>query len=131
MNAEMNNDKSNALFRALALGAVVVVGAGSLGWMFYTGRNNPSILLMTLFTGWVGSPFLALILMEVIALRRSSVRYKMMLAIAFISVIGYSGLVTPPDVKPAFIFLAVPLLSWIIMIIVVVASTISRKNKGQ
>jgi hypothetical protein len=42
---------------------VAIVGAiGSLYFMFKTGRNQKSILLIVLFTGWVLSPFAGLFL---------------------------------------------------------------------
>ena len=53
-----------AFFRAAALIAVAVGAVGSLALMFYTGRRNNSRILMTLFTLWVLSPFVAAVLAD-------------------------------------------------------------------
>ena len=48
--------------RAVALVAVVVEAAGSIGSMLYVGRHNPSRMLLVLFAIWVLSPFVGLVL---------------------------------------------------------------------
>lgn len=47
-------------FRSLAITSLIIGAIGSLAFMFYTGRNNDSVVLMTLFTGWVIMPFIGL-----------------------------------------------------------------------
>ena len=49
--------------------------------------------------------------------------------IAICSAVGYPGLISPAGMKPAFIFLAIPLISWILMSIVsTVAISQARKK---
>jgi hypothetical protein len=50
------------LLRAVALVAVVVGAAGSVALTLRVGRHNPSRLLLVLFTTWVLSPLVALVL---------------------------------------------------------------------
>jgi hypothetical protein len=57
VQSEIHGDRS--LLRAAALAAVLVGAVGSVAFMLYAGRHNPSRLLMTLFTLWVLSPFVA------------------------------------------------------------------------
>jgi phosphate/sulfate permease len=118
--------------RILALVVAVVGALGSLAMMFHAGRNNKSVLLMALFTAWVVSPFLVLILAAGIFKRWPfSVRkklYILMLMVAAVSLVGYSGILSPPHTKPAFMFLVIPLLSWIVMTIAYFA--IIRRGKG-
>ncbi len=63
----------NAVFlgplRIIAVIAVVVGAAGSAGLMLYVGRANNSRILLSLFAIWVLSPFVALILANVLSTR--------------------------------------------------------------
>jgi len=46
---------------------MVLAGAvGSLGFTLYTGRNNKSVLLIVLFFIWVPSPFIGLLVANVV-----------------------------------------------------------------
>lgn len=120
---EKTVSKSLPILKAMALLAVVVGAVGSLGWMFYAGRRNPSLFLMALFTGWVLSPFVALWVATVYSKRWSSLTrvalYSLMLLIPMGSLIVYSGALSPPGTKPAFVFLVIPLLSWLLMTTVI------------
>ncbi len=50
------------VLRAAALIALLVGAVGSVGLMLREGHRNPSRLLIVLFTFWVLSPFMALVL---------------------------------------------------------------------
>jgi hypothetical protein len=49
------------LMRGVAMIAIAIGAAGSLGLMFYVGHHQRSIILVVLFTAWVLSPFAALL----------------------------------------------------------------------
>jgi hypothetical protein len=130
----MDNNKSNLNFlRITALTAMLIGAIGSLYFMFNAGSNQKSILLLGLFTTWVLSPFAGLLIAKKIFNRLTvSVRssfYWLMLILTICSVVAYSGAFIPPETKPAFIFLIVPLISWFV---IVTAFLIARQisNKG-
>jgi hypothetical protein len=116
----VGNDKLSIL-RTIALVVVVVGAVSSLGVMLHAGRNNPSILLIALFVIWVLSPSVALLVANTVSKRWSVLArrtlYSLMLFVTFGSLVSYSGALTPPGTKTAFLFLVVPLLSWILMVI--------------
>jgi hypothetical protein len=121
-----------ARWRRAALVAVLAGAVGSVGLMLRAGRRTPGILLV-LFIGWVLSPFVALALADILS-RRWSIRaratlYGMMLILALGSLGLYGGVVSmPPGSKPAFVFLVVPLGSWLLMTIVgAIAALASRR----
>ena len=112
---------------------VLLAGAtGSLGFMFNAGRNQKSILLIALFTAWVLSPFLALLVADIISKRWTiftrGTLYFLILFITLGSLVSYSGALSLPGTKPAFKFLIVPLISWLLIVIVFpIATLLSRK----
>jgi len=117
----------------LALVVVLTGAAGSLGLMFDAGRNQNSTFLLLLFTIWVLSPFIALVAVNVISKRwtnffRMALHFLMIL-ITLVSLVSYSGAFELAGTKPAFKFLIVPLISWLLIIIIVVLVTISRSRK--
>ena len=102
---------------------VVVIGAiGSLYFMFNAGRHQKSILLIVLFSAWVLSPFVAFFVANKISTRwivpLRTMLYWSMIVLAVGSLIIYSGAFNTPQTKPAFIFLIVPLVSWVLILIV-------------
>src|SRR6266542_5435220 len=96
------------------LGAVV-----SLYFMFNGGRNQPSVMLIILFTLWVLSPFVGLLLLNNISKRWVvSVRetlYWLAIIMTILAVIGYGGAFNTPGTKTAFVFLVIPFVSWLII----------------
>jgi hypothetical protein len=117
--------------RIVALIVVLAGTAASLVLMFNAGRNQKSIFLIVLFTIWVLSPFIALVVANVIAKRWSIPArvslYLLMLFITLGSLFGYSGLLNPPGTKPAFKFIIIPLVSWLLIVIVfLIAASRSR-----
>ena len=106
--------------------AVVVGAAGSVGIMLRVGHRGGSAIpaiLVVLFTGWVLSPFAALVLVDIVSKRWSvlakATLYSVMVIVTLGSLAIYADVVlSPPRPKPAFMFLVVPLGSWLLMMIV-------------
>jgi len=118
--------------RTAALILLVVGAVGSLYFMFNASRNQKSILLITLFSGWILSPFVGLFLTEKFCkhwiVHVSSFFYWLMIILTIASLLGYSGALNTPKTKNAFVFLIIPLISWLLMIIsILIARRFSRK----
>ena len=123
---------SLGLLRAVALTAVVAGALGSSGLMLWVGHRNPSRVLIVLFVIWDLSPFIALILADIVSKRWSvptrATLYGVMLIIALGSLAFYGDVVWRPRPQPAFMFLVVPLGSWLLMTIVVpIAALVSGR----
>ena len=121
---------SLGLLRAVALTAVVAGAGGSVGLMLWVGHRNPSRVLLGLFVIWDLSPFMALLLADMLSKRWSVITratlHIVMLVIALSSLALYGDVVLRPRPQPAFMFLVVPLGSWLLMTIVVpIAALIS------
>jgi hypothetical protein len=123
--------------RAASFIAVVVGALGSVGLTLYAGRHNDSRLLVALFTLWVLSPFIAVL----IASRRWwAFARRPLYGVSFI--LTPSSLAVylhpawrPPGSGPAFVFLVVPLASWLLLTMVVViaalvSGVLSRRDAG-
>ncbi len=111
------------LLHSVALTAVVVGALGSVGFMLWVGHRNPSRLLIGLFVIWVLSPFMALLLANIVSKRWSVITratlYGVMLILTLISLAFYGDVVWRPRPQPAFMFLVVPFGSWLLMTIVI------------
>jgi hypothetical protein len=144
ISAESNIGRPDGRFLGLlhvvALTAVVVGAGGSVGLMLWVGHRNPSLLLLFLFAIWVLAPFMALLLGNIISKRWSVITratlYSVMLVLTLSSLAIYGDVVLrPPRSKPAFMFVVVPLASWLLMIIVVptaalISGRLSRRDAG-
>lgn len=124
------NEKSP--LSTIALVAVYVGAIGSVGLTLYTGRKNPSIVLMLLFAVWGLSPFAVLLIANLISRQWTSVTrvamYSLMIVIPAVSLAAYSGVWTPPGTHTAFVFLVIPFLSLVLISVVIpVAQKFSRK----
>jgi len=122
-----------SLLRMVALGMVIAGAGGSLVLVLRTGRNNNSVLLISLFVIWVLSPFVALVVAHVISNRWTFISrvtlYSLMIVVTLVSLVSYSGALSPRGTKPAFVFLVVPLLSWILLAVVIwTAKLLSRRS---
>ena len=106
---------------------MVIMGIGaatSMARMLYVGRKNESIILLLMFVGWVLAPFIGWLLVD----RRSkswSERnrlrlYILMIVVTIMSVVIYSGVINPINMKPAFVFLVVPCVTLIVIVLTVV-----------
>jgi hypothetical protein len=127
------------LLHAVAVAAVVVGAAGSVGLMLWVGHRNPSRLLLALFVIWDLSPFVGLVLADMMSKRWSVITratlYGVMLILTVGSLAVYGDVVLRPRPQPAFSFLVVPLGSWLLMTIVVpiaalISSRLSRRDAG-
>ena len=123
---------NTTFLRTVALILLVVGAVGSLYFMFNASRNQKSILLIALFTGWILSPFVGLFLADIFSKRWTvNVRvsfYWLMIILTIVSLIGYSGAFNTPKTSNAFVFLIIPLISWLLIIITILISRrLSRK----
>ena len=127
------------LLHAVALTALVAGALGSVGLMLWVGHRNPSRLLLGLFVIWVLSPFMALLLANKVSKRWSvltrATLYGVMLILTLGSLAFYGDVVWKPRPQPAFVFLVVPLGSWLLVTIVVpiaalVSGRLSRRGAG-
>jgi hypothetical protein len=127
------------LLDTVALIAVVAGAAGSVGLMLRAG--HPPFLLRVLFAIWVLSPFVALLLANMVFSKRWSVITRatlhsvmLVLALSSLAIYGYAVLRTPRS-TPTFVFLVVPLGSWLLFMIVVpiaalISGRLSRRGAG-
>ena len=121
------------LLRRVALIAVIVGAVGSFGLMLHAGRRQKSLILMGLFTVWELSPFVALVYAHVVSkhwpVPTRATLYGVMLVLTLGSLATYGHVVLgPPRPQPAFVFLVVPLASWLLIAIVLpIAASISGK----
>jgi hypothetical protein len=117
--------------RLLSIEVLWIGGCISIAIMYKAGQNNDSLVLKLLFLVWVASPFIALSTAYYLSKAWSVLSIKalciLMLFITIVSLAGYSGILIPSGSKPAFIFLIVPLISW--MVIAIVMPIIYRKRK--
>jgi hypothetical protein len=88
--------------------------------MFNAGSNQKSIVLIGLFTAWVLSPFIGLVvanrLSKPMSAKIHTLIYWTILILSVASLTVYSGALTPSKTKPAFNFLVVPFLSWLVIL---------------
>ena len=122
--------------RTIALVVVLAAAAGSLVMVIHTGRHNSSLLLPILFILWVSSPFVALLVANRISKPWSIFTrvtlYWLMLIISAGCLVSYSGLLSPPGTKAAFVFLITPLLSWLLIVTgIPIAASLSRKKSNR
>ena len=124
------------LLRIMALIVVLTGAVGSLGLVLHTGRNNKSFLLVVLFVFWVLSPFVVLMYANFVSMRWSvlirKVLYGLTIFLTLGSLVSYSGLLSPQGAKTAFVFLVIPLVSWVLMAIIIpiAASYTRRLSRG-
>ena len=124
------------LLQIMAIIFAFIGAIGSLYFMFRAGRNQKSILLMVLFTGWVLSPFLGMLWATKTSNRwiipaRESI-YWLMIILAIGSLVAYSGSLLPSGTKTAFIFLVAPFTSWFVIVIgILISRRLSAKNKDR
>ena len=125
--------KTEPIKKSLPFFSIFILLEGAAGSIVFTwigGRNNSSVLLRLLFMGWVVSPYLALLAIHFysrIRLAISDANYLRMISfITLFSLLAYSGILSPEGMKPAFVFLVVPFISWLI---IVLASLFSQRRK--
>ena len=124
MTYKKNSNQS--FLRATALIVSLTGVVGSLYFMFSASRKQSSIILLALFTTWVLSPFVGLFISNKISNRWTvaarSLLYWLIIVLTIGSLVAYSGAFNTPHTKNAFIFLVVPLISWILLIVTVLTA---------
>jgi hypothetical protein len=115
--------------RAAGRAAAMVGATASVGLTLWVGHSG--LVLMTLFVGWVLLPFVGLLVADRVSVRWSSLTratlYVVMLVIAVASVALYADVAVRPRAQPAFMFLVVPLCSWVLMVVAIgIAAFVSR-----
>jgi hypothetical protein len=114
--------------------AAVIGAVGAVALTLYAGRDNGLPFLMILMGGWVFAPFFGYAVIRKIAGRRSSFPLAsldgVVIVIAVVALAIYAQNVQhPPTSKPAVVFVAVPIASWVVMLIVVaIASFIAHRE---
>ena len=82
--------------------------------------------------GWVLSPFIALLIVNVISkpwpVPARKTLYILMLLITISTLLIYSGPLRPADTRPAAIFLAVPVISYVLMVTVIALTRRLSRN---
>jgi hypothetical protein len=137
----MRIDDRNGFLGRLRAAALVAVGAGavgSIGLMLRAG--HPPLFLRVLFAIWVLSPFVVLIVADMVSTRWSvltrATLYGVMLVLTVASLAIYGNhAVRPPSSQPAFVYVLVPPVSWLLIAIVVpmaalIAGRRSRHDDG-
>jgi biotin transporter BioY len=92
------------------------------------------MFLIVLFTTWMLSPFVGLLLANKISKRWTVLTrvtlYWLMIVLTIGSLISYSGAFSPLVTKPAFKFLVIPFISWLLIVTVIpIVSRLSNKTK--
>jgi hypothetical protein len=122
------------LLRKAGLLAIVIGGVGSVFLTLYTGRRNPSALLMAAFAIWVLLPFVALAAADAMSTNWSALTRTVLYALMFVTAIdtlGTYGYVAfgPPRPQPAFWFLVVPPAS--LLLIAILLRTVANIGKSR
>ena len=101
--------------------SVLMIGAAmSLGFLFLAGRHNHSVVLMSLFTLWVISPFAGWLLVIHKRLIPATKSCYLAITVAAIPVMLYLAAYLYPGRTPAFIFLITPFASWMVLVLAAV-----------
>lgn len=129
----VENKPVNGSLRVTAMGVALVAAIASFILVLHAGRHNRSFLLPLLFVFWTLSPLVALFIAARLSRSWSMLRcttlYSLMLLISLGSLFAYSGLLTSPGSKPAFIFLITPLVSWLLIVTgLPIAASVSRRK---
>jgi len=120
--------------RNVALASVVVGAIVSFGLMLHVGEYRLNGLML-LFAVWDLSPFVGLFVAAILSkqwpiLMRAAV-HAVMLVVALNSVVVYGRVALTHPAQPAFAFLVVPLVSWVLLIMaVLITHVISTKRSG-
>ncbi|MGA8027450.1 MAG: hypothetical protein WB992_09905 [Bryobacteraceae bacterium] len=135
----MTSKVSLGFLRVVALIALLVGAAGSIGLMLQVSHRNHSRILLVLFAIWVLSPFMVLAFADVVSKRwpvlTRATTYSLMLVLTLASLAIYGEVALKPPRKLASVFLVVPLASWLLIAILVpiaalISDRLSRRANG-
>jgi hypothetical protein len=116
------------LLRVVALIAVPAGAVGSVGLMLHAGRHSPRVLLL-LMALWVLSPFVVFVVADVVSKRwpvaTRAALHCAMVVVALGSLAVYTvDALRPPKAQAAFVFVAVPPVSWLLTAMIVSIATL-------
>ena len=131
------NDRRGVL-HAVALPTMLVGAVASIALMLRAG--HPPLFLRVLFAIWVLSPFAALFVANMVSKRWSVITrttldtVMLVLTLMSLAIYGYV-VVNPPMSTPAFVWVVVPVASWLLMTIVmsvaaVISGTLASRGAG-
>lgn len=119
--------------RVALLAVLVAAAVASLSLMFRMGGRNPSTLLVALFTGWVASPFVGACVLTIAGRVLSAGGQVGLVVVSLLVAAGalsfYSGAVTVGGTRPAFVYLMIPLASWMLLAPCGVVVLIRTRNR--
>ena len=139
MDSELSRARSEGglpgIFRPAALIAVLLGAVGSLGFLLRAGQRAPRLVL-ALLALWVLSPFVAVVLADVVSKRWSvftrATLYSVMLVLTLGSLaVDLEDALRPRSAQPAFVFVVVPLVSWLLIAIVIPLAAIISRRRGR
>jgi hypothetical protein len=119
--------------RGVALTAVLVGAVSSVVFLLRAAQH-PGTLVLVLLALWGLSPFAALVLADRISKRWPVLGRGIIHGLTLVITLGYllmygDGDLRPAGKPPAFVFVMVPLLSWLLIAIAVpIAALISRSR---
>jgi hypothetical protein len=127
----MEKNLNLKFLRTVALVVLFTGVVGSFCLVLYNGRNNKSILLIALFVAWVLSPFIGLLIADKISKGWTDITrktlYIIMIVLTLVSLLSYSGILSPAGTKTAFVFLVIPLISWVVISILILITRSQSK----
>jgi uncharacterized membrane protein len=118
------DSKSPGILPIIARIALVAGAAGSVALTLKAGHAG--IILTVLFVGWVALPFAGLGLVDLLSSEWSrparTTLYLFIVIVAAVSPAIYGYVVTHPRPQQAFPFLVTPFVTWVLLVIVAIAS---------
>lgn len=121
--------------RRAALIAIPIGAAGSLGLMLRAGQRSASPVLLILMAIWVLSPFVALLAASVVAKRRPILNgaklYALTLVLTLSALAIYVYDAFWPRAKAAFVYVIVPMASWILIVITIVIAAVASRAQSR
>ncbi len=122
-------DQRFAVWVALIIGAVE-----SESLLRAAGRNNPSTLLLMLFSGWVLAPFAVLAWANIVTVRRPVIEGRVHVITVLVVVMSlalYARLIPmPAGSAHVFVFVATPPATLFVLLFVFGATRIIQQAKG-
>jgi len=117
--------------RAVSLAALLAGAAGSVSMLLRAGQ--PPLFLRVLFSIWVASPFIVLLLVDMYSRRWSVIvratLLSLMLVLSLCSLIIYGyAIFGGLRLNPVSVFVVVPPISWVLIGLVVSASAIISRR---
>ncbi len=137
MTAATTSSDSLASLRSVALRALIVGAAGSFALMLHAGGRNRPIVLVPLFAAWDLSPFALLWLADRLSKQWSASTRRALYHLAILTTVGslavyIADIIWPRQAQPAFVYVAVPPASWIVIALVLAVTALgSRTSMGR